>query len=76
MDKTILPGHNFKNPYMTTVIIIVALTIVALSVFWRLVASIKVPGDPVDRELTETELRYGTPHPTSLTGAFFALYIL
>jgi len=75
-DKTILPGHNFKNPYMTGIIAIIAFTIVALGCIHYFTSKIKVPKDPLPPNATKSQIKYGMGHPTSGIWLFCWAYIL
>jgi hypothetical protein len=47
-DKTILPGHNFKNPFMTAVIVFVLLTMVGLFAIAVMIRRIPAIGEPIE----------------------------
>ncbi|ORY16434.1 hypothetical protein BCR34DRAFT_584380 [Clohesyomyces aquaticus] len=72
--KTILPGHNFKNPYMTITIAIVVLTMIsmpALSWIGHRAPKIYEPREPGDKT------RYGgKKHPSGGLGGICFWYIL
>ncbi|KAF2472348.1 uncharacterized protein BDR25DRAFT_353385 [Lindgomyces ingoldianus] len=71
-DKTILPGHNFKNAFMTSTIAVVVITMICLFtialISWR-VPTIAEPKDPDSKEI-------GKKHPSSGTGAICCYFIM
>lgn len=75
MDKTILPGHNFQDPYMTGAIAVIAVTIFTLIISWILLSRMKVE-DELDPQDAAKGIESRFAHPTWGAEFFCFLFIL
>jgi hypothetical protein len=73
-DKVILPGHHFKNPFITGTIAIVVLTMISLIVLATINHRVPYIPEPPDPD-SKTKYNPKTSHLTDATGAICFWYI-
>ena len=71
LDKPILPGHNFRDPYMTTTIAVIGFTIVWLFAIALMISRVPAIGEPQEPDSTTTK-----EHPSSGSGAICFYYMM